>query len=155
LARLQHTNIMPVYSVHRRGLLQAVCMPYFGSATLADVLAYLARRDALPDSGKGLTGALHERRGRAARVEEGGAGPAGGGRSVRPPGAPGGQAGADAAPPSAADPLRRLEGLSYVEAVLWVGSRLADGLAHAHEQGILHRDLKPANVLLTDEGQPM
>jgi tetratricopeptide (TPR) repeat protein len=48
-----------------------------------------------------------------------------------------------------------LEGLTYVEAVLWLGARLADGLAHAHERGILHRDLKPANVLLTDEGQPM
>ena len=31
LAQLQHTNIVPVYSVHRDGLLQAVCMPYFGS----------------------------------------------------------------------------------------------------------------------------
>src|SRR5207245_9476208 len=48
-----------------------------------------------------------------------------------------------------------LQGLSYVDAVLWIGSRLADGLAHAHERGILHRDLKPANVLLTDDGQPM
>ena len=48
-----------------------------------------------------------------------------------------------------------LEGLTYVEAVLWIGGRLAEGLAHAHERGVLHRDLKPANVLLTDEGQPM
>ena len=45
--------------------------------------------------------------------------------------------------------------MSYVDAVLWIGARLADGLCHAHERGILHRDLKPANVLLTDEGQPM
>ena len=52
--------------------------------------------------------------------------------------------------------LKALEGgLSYVDAVLWLGARLADGLAHAHERGILHRDLKPANVLLTDDGQPM
>ena len=36
-----------------------------------------------------------------------------------------------------------------------MASRLADGLAHAHERGILHRDLKPANILMTDEGQPM
>jgi tetratricopeptide (TPR) repeat protein len=51
--------------------------------------------------------------------------------------------------------LNYLKGLTYVEAVLWVGSRLASGLAHAHERKILHLDLKPANVLLTDEGQPM
>src|SRR5260221_5587323 len=52
-------------------------------------------------------------------------------------------------------PREMLAGMSYVEAILWIGARLADGLAHAHERGILHRDLKPANVLLTDEGQPM
>ncbi|HJZ55084.1 MAG TPA: protein kinase, partial [Gemmataceae bacterium] len=54
-----------------------------------------------------------------------------------------------------ADGWARLEGLSYVEAVLWLGGQLADGLAHAHQRGILHRDLKPANVLLTDDGRPM
>src|SRR5262249_4232643 len=51
--------------------------------------------------------------------------------------------------------LEMLQSLSYPDAVLWIGSRLADGLAHAHERGILHRDIKPANILLTDEGQPM
>src|SRR5262249_46210407 len=37
LARLQHTHIVPLYAVHedpQRGL-RALCMPYFGSATLA------------------------------------------------------------------------------------------------------------------------
>src|SRR5262245_44757494 len=29
LAQLQHTNVVPLYSVHRAGPLQAVCMPYF------------------------------------------------------------------------------------------------------------------------------
>ncbi len=57
--------------------------------------------------------------------------------------------------PATLTTLRMLEGLSYVEAALWIGARLAEGLAHAHERGVLHRDLKPANVLLTDEGQPM
>jgi serine/threonine protein kinase len=51
--------------------------------------------------------------------------------------------------------LEMLKKLSHVDAVLWMISRLAEGLAHAHERGILHLDLKPANVLLTDEGQPM
>jgi serine/threonine protein kinase len=30
---------------------------------------------------------------------------------------------------------------------------IAEGLAHAHEQGIVHRDLKPANVLFDAEGR--
>ncbi|MCA9013073.1 MAG: protein kinase [Planctomycetaceae bacterium] len=36
LARLQHTNIVPVYSVHRTDDWQAICMPFFGRRTLRD-----------------------------------------------------------------------------------------------------------------------
>ena len=51
--------------------------------------------------------------------------------------------------------LGLLRSMSYTEAVCWIGAQLADGLAHAHTQGLVHNDLKPANILLTDEGQPM
>ena len=34
-------------------------------------------------------------------------------------------------------------------------AQVLDGLAHAHELGIVHRDVKPANVLLADEGEGM
>ena len=51
--------------------------------------------------------------------------------------------------------LAALGKLSQVNAALWIAARLADGLAHAHERGILHCDLKPANVLIADDGQPM
>src|SRR5438128_1247099 len=40
LAQLQHTHIVPIHSVHEdtaRGL-RAVCMPYFGGASLSHVL---------------------------------------------------------------------------------------------------------------------
>ncbi|MEZ6185600.1 MAG: serine/threonine-protein kinase [Planctomycetota bacterium] len=36
-----------------------------------------------------------------------------------------------------------------------VVAQLADGLAHAHAQGVIHRDVKPENVLLDDHGRPV
>jgi tetratricopeptide (TPR) repeat protein len=105
LAQLQHTNIVPIYSFHRAGPVQALCMPYFGSVTLADALAALRAR---PDAG-----------------------------------------------PKAATCLLTRTGAGYVREVLRIVARLADGLAYAHERGILHQDLKPANVLLMDDGTPM
>ncbi len=153
LAQLQHTHIVPVYSVHRAGAVQAVCMPYFGSATLADVVEGLQQRKALPASGKGLVSTIQGRAGQTRASLD---------RASAPARAPSTLMGASAPPvpppaPALGPPptLRMLEGLTYVEAVLWIGERLADGLAHAHERGIVHRDLKPANVLLTDDGQPM
>jgi serine/threonine protein kinase/Tfp pilus assembly protein PilF len=145
LAQVQHTNIIPIYSVHQSGAFQAICMPYLGSATLADVLAALRGLQTLPHSGKALVETAQGCTS-TCRQELGASRSAAGENDVRNSPAP------RAAPPIA---WKQLEPLSYVQAVLWLASRLAAGLAHAHERGILHRDLKPANVLLTDDGQPM
>jgi tetratricopeptide (TPR) repeat protein len=246
LAQLQHTNIVPIYSVHRAGPFQALCMPYFGATTLADVFGALRALPALPTSGRWLVDLLAERRGRTSvapegrrrvapgesaspgvlapegrrRVAPGESASPGIEEALDPPLAPEGRRSQDHAgfppplrgserasasaespgsktrpgltsdaPPGLTPPgstarpgppsdaplgltppgsqtrpglpsdappgLTLLAGRRYVDAVLWLACRLADGLAHAHERGILHQDLKPANVLLADDGQPM
>ena len=155
LAQLQHTNIVPVYSIHRAQRFQVICMPYYGSTTLKDIYESLETQATLPEFGFGLISTLYVRKAaRDSRQREQSdhhshdqptdeLKPAGSGEVGLP------------RPEPPAETLKYLKGLTYVQAVLWVVSRLASGLVHAHERGILHLDLKPGNVLLTDEGQPM
>jgi serine/threonine protein kinase len=39
-----------------------------------------------------------------------------------------------------------------IKAAIDIAAQIAQGLAKAHEQGIVHRDIKPANVMLTKDG---
>ena len=45
------------------------------------------------------------------------------------------------------------EGGLPAEKVIRYGEQIADGLAHAHEHGVIHRDLKTSNIMITPEAR--
>ena len=59
-AQLQHTHIVPIHSVHEdtNAGLRAVCMPYFGGASLSSVLQTLWAEASRPTTGEELVRAL-------------------------------------------------------------------------------------------------
>ena len=128
LARLQHMNIVPLYSeqVLTDRHLQLLCMPALGGASLAHVLDALESRLPARRTGALLLEALDRL-----------------------------QAGLPV-DPQARGPYRRfLARATYVEAICWIVAGLADGLQYAHDRDLLHLDVKPSNVLLAGDGQPM
>ena len=154
LAQLQHTHIVPIYSLHRSGPFQAVCMPFFGSTTLADLLKDLKSHDTLPASGTNLVSTLLGKNERTLQTARPGANTRGAG-DVAPAArstVAESKALVSAREVASREVLRTLCDMTYEQAILWIAARVADALAHAHERGILHLDLKPANILLTDQG---
>jgi serine/threonine protein kinase len=127
LARLQHTHIVPLHSLHdfpEKGL-RALCMPYLGGASLQDVLSQLDGRPRAGLTGRDLLGALA-----TTGVKLDDASPRGASRAM-------------------------IGRMSYTQAVCWIGACLADALEYAHERGLVHLDIKPSNILITSEGQPL
>ncbi|MDB5310925.1 MAG: pknB 22 [Gemmataceae bacterium] len=160
LARFQHTNIVPVYSVHRYPPFQAVCMPFFGATTLGHLMARYRGTTSLPRTGRQLVDTLCVLNDETAvsSAAGGAVGPPSGSTAEGGPDTEGEVDGRPVVAPGRVRPggfLGLLRSMTYTDAVCWIGGQLADGLAHAHAHGLVHNDLKPANVLLTDDGQPM
>jgi serine/threonine protein kinase/predicted Zn-dependent protease len=128
LAQLQHTNVVPIYSVHQRDDLQAVCMPYFGCCTMGHLLRAFQRQGTLPATGSAIMKVV---RAESARIS------------------------GFTAATAETESTRQLDGADYCQAILRLARQIADGLAHAHVRDIVHKDLKPANVLITDDGRAM
>ena len=173
LAQLQHTNVVPIYSVHEdtRAGLRALCMPYFGGASLSSVLRHLWSKPTPPTQGHQFVAALRAVQSptpeavqsgrwtgedRGSRIEDRGSNEAeeAAPRSSLDPRSPIFDPQSSTLAPQST-PLAALERLSYAGVAAWVVARLAEGLQHAHQRGVLHRDIKPSNILMGGDGQPM
>ena len=110
-------------------------MPYFGGASLSAVLKELLAQSPIPQCGREFAQALD---------------------AVQAP-LPGRAAGQDRAGSASAgqSPLATFAALDYTRTITWVAARLAEGLQHAHQRGVLHRDIKPSNILISADGQAL
>lgn len=127
LAKLQHTNIVPVFSVFQDGETQAVCMPFFGVCTLYDVTKGLKRDGALPRDEQAFRESLTAKRSELNGI----------------------------LPETSWQPEIESHGTSHVVRCTEIIHQVAEGLRFAHENGVVHCDLKPANILLADHGVAM
>ncbi len=143
LARLQHSNIMPLYSAHRVGGLFLLVMPFLGSVTLKELIDLRFRdknserpaADRLSNIAEYLSDRRQELFHQLANFEQS--------KLLDD----------NLALQSRLDEF--LGGLAWETGILRIFVKLADGLSYAHRRGIQQRDIKPANVLLGFDGQPI
>lgn len=143
LARLQHANIVPIFSFHAGLEWQALCMPYFGRQTLEEIIRHVRKSRAVPKSGCEVFSTIAARGDATVRSTTP--------KTIVP--------GLEPVRPTEAGSRGELRNvlstMPYADAAILLMAQVADGLAHAHSLGIWHLDLKPANVLVSDHGQPM
>ena len=139
LAELQHTHIVPIYSLQQDAKWQSICMPFLGLVTLAELRPEAGR---LADSGQALlsTVAAHKADTIAA--------------SARTAGEPTADLG-ELLQPDRHCRLPAIKGLDCERTLLWMFARVAEALAFAHSRGVVHGDIKPANILVSDDGNPL
>ena len=144
LARLQHSNIVPIYSIHGNEKFMAICMPFMGVATLQDLNGNIGQRVDLTSRHSVESRSLIET---TNRLKE---------KTIE-------NTIANKHDLALFQERNKLEShrKQVQDPLLFRGFAaktvlsIAEGLAYAHEHGIVHGDLKPANILISDDYQPV
>ena len=128
LASLEHDHIVHVLSevVDPEQNLRLLCMQYVPGTTLARIIEALSRRPRTTWNGRAILEIID-------------------GLSLHP----------TPFHPAALRDCELLLEADFVQAVCWIGARLAEALDYAHARGIRHRDIKPANILMNQFGRPL
>lgn len=162
LASMQHSAIIPIYSVHLESELTGICMPFLGATTLADLSVRGERWASLDGPAEELVSTiLHRRRSTIqALVSETETRSLETDASVSDHSNDKVQATVLDQPPLDESVVPRMvldeyAQLGYRNALLELVIGSLKGLAYAHRRGVIHRDLKPANILVADDGSPV
>ena len=158
LARLHHTNIVPIYATGSEGDLLYFAMPYIAGASLGQVIktARSHASSASSLSSSSFEELLREAHSRSQSASEAPARPrAAEPRAVTPgvtgPTATGSPEGPTSST-SAQGPGPHLLSKAYIRTAVQVMAAVAEGVHHAHEAGVIHRDLKPSNIMVETGG---
>ncbi|MEZ6089528.1 MAG: protein kinase [Pirellulaceae bacterium] len=157
LASLQHSSIIPIYSVHREGELSGICMPYLGRTTLADLSRHCRRWASMDGPAEELVTTILDQRASTITPSERTSWKTNidqGASLSAPPSCPDGASSSDGSKILSPE-LIELSRSDYVQGFVQLITGAVEGLAYAHARGIIHRDLKPANILITDDGRPV